>query len=212
VETIQEILSNANDDELAVLAEYYEVVFCGQRFKDRFDNLHSQQEKVTQIIRAIQRFAKSFFLSVMEYDQIAVNVAKMLDLDVAEDSLVDYTEIEIAKSFILNNYADIPAEQIQELANMFDCTGTEPILKEQINQALQTALSTLTKRLEFLEWLASTAFQTFLAKGSVWESNGFFAKIIYTFIFGGSGGFRMGLILPIIHISMLRHKQRYQTR
>jgi hypothetical protein len=209
METITEILGNTTDEELAVLVQYYDAVFTGQNYKASFNNIQ-HQEKATTLIVSMQRFSKKFFLSMLEYDEMVLNLADRLEIELKPDSLTDYIEFEIAKYFVIYNYDNIPEEQKCELAKILGCTGTKRELKKQINQAIETNLQSLTMQYTFLVWLANTAFATFLDKGSVWEPNGSLNKFLRKFVFGDDLGFRTGLILPIINISMLRYKQRYQ--
>jgi hypothetical protein len=63
METIQEILMQASDDQLAILTDYFDATLVGANFKTKLDAIKDRKGKIDKMLFTFQGFAKSFFLS-----------------------------------------------------------------------------------------------------------------------------------------------------
>lgn len=199
----------ATNEELIAIAEYYDALFIGQNFKEKFINLETNQEKVQKLDAVIKQVAKSFFLENLEYDNIVYRVAKRLDIELKSEAATDINEIEIALKFIWNSFSHISAEQKAEMVELLGCkySKSNTKLKETIDGTIRANIHSSAKMYTFAAWMTDTVQQSFVKLGIVWESNGRIARF-FRILLGGGVGFRAGLIFPILHIGMLRQKQR----
>lgn len=208
MEAVQEILMNASEEELAVLIGYCDAILVGSNYKAKLAAMETKEERVSRLILTIQEFAKSYFLTNLSYDEIVVKVAKRMDISINDNDPTDWIEAKIACRFITDNFTNIPEEQRRELVEILKCG---PIKNSKLRLIADDLILANTKSASamypILSWLAKSALQSFLTNnGDAFESTGRVKRILRN-LFGGSI-FRKAMILPLIHISMLRYQYR----
>jgi hypothetical protein len=211
METIHDILMKTAENELAVLIDYYDAVLEGFSYKARLVDLN-KEDKVSQIILTIEKCAKDFFIVMMEYEDIVLNIAKtMMDITINDDDQTDIIELKIAGRFITDNFANIPKQQKRELLDIlgYNHDNLAIDLKDSIECIILASAQTASTAYTITAWLTKATMQSFVQnKGAAWESNSLINRIIQKI---WDNVFRKRVILPLLYIIMLRWQYRYQN-
>lgn len=209
MEAVREILMNATEEELAVLIGYCDTIMVGANFKTKLAAI-TKEARVSTLIATLQQFAKSYFLSNLEYDEIVAKVAKRMDINIQGAEPTDYVEAMIAGKFIRDNFTHIPEAQKQEMRDVLKCG---PIKNSKLQMTADELILANTKSAatmyQILTWLTDATRKSYLENnGDAWESTGRISRIFRNLL--GGSTFRKAMILPLIYISMLRYKYRCQ--
>jgi hypothetical protein len=211
METMREILMNATEEDLTILGGYFAVALIGKDYQAKLNSMENRYQKVTELLATLLGLGRGFFGAKMEYGELLCKVAERIDFDESgtPTGAADSIEIEIIRRFIINNFSYIPIAEKKELFNFL---GKAPALAEEEGVVIlrNLAIDKLPEPVlyKLTCWVATAALRVFSGKKSYWESDRIIEKAIGNLL-TGNGQFKKTLLFPIFHLTMLRHKYRY---
>lgn len=201
METIREVLMNSTDDDLSMLAGY--MLDSSTKEINTYNDADKRYLHVNELVFSFSKMAQTFFYTKMEYGDLVCKLAEGMEIDRDKKSYIgtDVIELAITKKYIGRNLKYIPDEQKEELGEILGCNHAKTDVDHQyISKELSKDLSDLTAY-RLTTWLADATLQSFLGKGKEWDSEGI--------LFFGRKEFRQHVIYPVVCVTMLRHKYRY---
>lgn len=209
MEAVEDIFRNTTEEDLAVLIDYCDAILAGSKYKAKLAAM-TKEERNSTLVSTLQQFAKSFFLSNLEYDEIVAKVAKRMDINIYGTEPTDYLEAMIAGRFVIDNFNYIPKAHMQEMREVLKCGAIKNSkLRLTVDEHIIANIKSAADMYKILAWMTKSIRQSYLeTKGAAWQSTSLVSRI-FRRLLGGST-FRMALIIPLIYISMLRYKYRCQ--
>jgi hypothetical protein len=189
---IRELLMYAAEEDLKILTGYLDAGDLTEEVQSNNEE-NEQYRQVTEILNSLRINAREIFKEKLEYGEIVSKAAESLGVEVEKitELSTSQAELVIVKKFLLNKFLYIPPQEKQE---MFKILG-RPYMDSQtifLNIAINDLPEIVLYKL--MMWLAEFILQVAQEAVNKHFSDSMSRKMIF----------------PILHITMLRHKYRYE--